>query len=72
MAALLISMLKTTVPLEKLTPEWLGVDNGEVDRFGVGGNGVEHVKKSGKLSKSGKSKSEKTSKSWNSTKSGKK
>ena len=37
--------------------------NGKVDRFGIGGNSVEHAKKSGKLSKSGKSKSEKTSKS---------
>ena len=40
--------------------------DGEVDGFGVGGNGVEHAKKSGK------SKSEKTSKSRNSAKSGKK
>ena len=40
--------------------------DGEVDGFGVGGNGVEHAKKSGK------SKSEKTSKSQNSAKSGKK
>ena len=38
-------------------------NDGEVDRFGVSGNGVEHAKKSEKLSKSGKSKSEKTSKS---------
>ena len=42
--------------------------NSKVNRFGVSGNGVEHAKKSGKLSKSGKSKSEKTSKSWNSAK----
>ena len=57
--------------------------NGEVDGFGVSGNGVEHAKKSiksksektskfWKLSKSRKSKGEKTSKSWNSAKSGKK
>ena len=57
--------------------------NGEVDRFSVNGNGVEHAKKSGKsksektsksrkLSKSGKSKGEKTSKSRNLAKSGKK
>ena len=57
--------------------------NGEVDRFGVGRNGVEHAKKSGKsksektfkfrkLSKSEKSKGEKTSKSQNLAKSGKK
>ena len=35
----------------------------KVDGFGIDGNGVEHAKKSGKLSKSKKSKSEKTSKS---------
>ena len=40
--------------------------NGEVNRFGVGRNGVEHAKKLGK------SKSEKTSKSQNLAKSGKK
>ena len=40
--------------------------DGEVDEFGVSGNGVEHAKKSGK------SKGEKTSKSRNSAKSGKK
>ena len=40
--------------------------DGEVDGFGIGGNGVEHAKKSGK------SKSEKTSKSRNLAKSGKK
>ena len=50
----------------------------EVDGFGVGGNGVEHAKKSRKTSKSrklfksGKSKSEKMSKSRNLAKSGKK
>ena len=37
--------------------------NSKVDRFGVGKNGVEHIKNLGKLFKSGKSKSEKTSKS---------
>ena len=41
-------------------------NDGEVDRFGVDGNGVKHAKKSGK------SKSEKTSKSRNLAKSGKK
>ena len=46
--------------------------NGKIDRFGVGGNGVEYTKKSEKSSKSGKSKSEKMSKSQNLTKSGKK
>ena len=46
--------------------------NGKIDRFGVGGNGVEYAKKSGKLSKLGKSKSEKTSKSQNLAKSKKK
>ena len=40
--------------------------DGEVDKFGVGRNGMEHAKKSGK------SKSEKTSKSQNLAKSGKK
>ena len=72
MAASLTSMLKTTILPEKSTPERLGVDDDEVDRFGVGGNGVKHAKKSGKLSKSEKSKSEKTSKSRNLAKSGKK
>ena len=52
MAAPLPSMLKTTVPPEKSTPERLGVDDGEVNGFGVGGNGMEYAKKSGKLSKS--------------------
>ena len=57
--------------------------NDEVDRFGVGGNGVKHAKKSGKSksektfksqksSKSGKSKGKKMSKSWNLAKSRKK
>ena len=46
--------------------------DGKVDGFGVGRNGVEYAKKSGKLSKSGKLKGEKTSKSWNLAKSGKK
>ena len=46
--------------------------NGEVNRFGIVGNSVEHTKKLGKLSKSGKSKSEKMSKSRNLAKSGKK
>ena len=72
MVAPLTLMLKTTVPPERLTPKRLEVDDGEVDGFGVGGNGVEHTKKPEKLSKSGKSKSEKTSKSWNLAKSGKK
>ena len=72
MAAPLTLMLKTTVLPEKLSPEWLGVGDDEVNGFGVGENGVEHAKKSGKLSKSGKSKSEKTSKSQNLAKSGKK
>ena len=48
--------------------------DGEVNRFGVGRNGVEYAKKSGKMSKSrklSKSKSEKTSKSQNSAKLGK-
>ena len=52
--------------------------NGEFDGFSVSRNGVEHTKKSGKLSKSGKSsksrksKSEKTFKSQNLAKSEKK
>ena len=50
----------------------------EVDGFGIGRNGMEHAKKSGKwfksgkLSKSRKSKSKKMSKSWNLAESGKK
>ena len=68
----LTSMLKMTVPSERLTPKRLGVSDGEVDRFGISGNGVEHAKKLGKLSKSGKSKSKKMSKSRNSAKSEKK
>ena len=39
--------------------------NSEVDRFGVGGNGIKHAKNSRKLSKSGKLKSKKTFKSQN-------
>ena len=46
--------------------------NDKVNKFDIGGNDMEHAKKSGKLFKSGKSKSEKTSKSQNLTKSGKK
>ena len=38
-------------------------NDGKVDRFSVGGNGVEYAKKSEKLFKSRKSKSEKMSKS---------
>ena len=72
MAAPLTSMLKTTVPPERSTLKRLGVDDGKVHRFDVSGNGMEHAKKLGKLSKSGKSKSEKTSKSRNLAKSGKK
>ena len=66
MAAPLTSMLKMTVSSERSTPKRLGVGDGEINRFGVGRNGVKHAKKSGK------SKSEKTSKSRNSAKSGKK
>ena len=66
MAAPLTSMLKITIPPERWIPERLGVGDGEVDGLGVGGNGVEHTKKSRK------SKSEKMSKSQNSAKSGKK
>ena len=72
MAAPRISMLKMTVSPEKLTPERQGVGDDKVDGFNVGGNDVEHAKKSGKLSKSRKSKSEKMSKSQNLAKSGKK
>ena len=63
MAALLTSMLKTTVPPEKLTPKWLEADNGKVNGFGAGGNDIEYAKKSGKLFKSRKPKREKMSKS---------
>ena len=72
MAALLTSMLKITVSPERLTPKRLGISDGKVDGFSIGGNNVEYAKKSGKLSKSGKSKSKKMSKSQNSAKSGKK
>ena len=44
---------------------WKKDGNSEMDRLNIDGNGVEHTKKSGKLSKSEKSKSEKTSKSQN-------
>ena len=44
-------MLKTIIPPKRLTPEWLRVGNGEINRFGVGG-GVKYVKKSEKMSKS--------------------
>ena len=66
MAAPLTSMLETTIPPEKSTLERLGVGDGEVDRFGVGKNGIKYAKKSGK------SKSKKTSKSQNLAKLGKK
>ena len=65
-AAPLTSMLKTTGSPDEPAPSrnddsrpasGRNDGNGEVDGFGVGGNGVEHAKKSGK------SKSEKTSKS---------
>ena len=46
--------------------------NNKVDRFGVGKNGMEHTKKSRKLSKSGNSKSKKISKSQNLANLGKK
>ena len=46
--------------------------NNKVNRFGVNKNGVEHAKKSGKLSKSGKAKSKKIFKSQNLAKSRKK
>ena len=59
MAAPLTSMLKTTVLPERSTSERLEVSDSEVDRFGVGENGVEHAKKSGKLSKSGNQKAKK-------------
>ena len=55
-----------------MTLERVRVDDGEVNKFGVGRNDVEHAKKSGKLFKSGKPKSKKISKSRNLAKSGKK
>ena len=64
-------MLKTIVPLEKLTFEWLKVGDDEINRFCVS-DSVKYTKKSGKLFKSRKSKSEKMSKSQNLAKSGKK
>ena len=60
MVALLTSMLKTTVPLERLILEWLGVGNGEVNRLRICGD-MEYAKKL-----------EKTSKFWNLAKLGKK
>ena len=51
MAAPFISMLKMNIPPEKLTPEWLGVGDGEVNKIGVN-SGVEPIKKSKKMSKS--------------------
>ena len=71
MAAPLILMLKTTILPKRLIPEQLRVSDGEMDRFGVDGNGVKYAKKSRKLFKSGKSKSEKMSKSQNLAKLGK-
>ena len=74
-AAPLTSMLKTTGSPDEPAPSrnddsrpasGRNDGDGEVDGFGVGRNGVEHAKKSGK------SKSEKTSKFQNSAKSGKK
>ena len=59
MAAPFTSMLKIIVPLERLTPEWRRVGDGEVDEFSVGRNDMEHAKKSEK------SKSKKTFESQN-------
>ena len=56
MAALLISILKTTVSLERSTSMQLKVGNGEINKYGIC-NGVKQAKKSGKLSKLKKSKS---------------
>ena len=63
MGVSLTSILKMTILSERSTLERLGIGNGKVDEFGVNRNGVEHVKKSEKLSKSEKSKREKTFKS---------
>ena len=63
MTALLTSILKMIVLPEKLTPERLKVGNGEVNRFGIGRNSVEHTKRSEKSSKLRKSKREKMFKS---------
>ena len=52
-------MLKTTILLEKLIFERLRVGDDEVNGFSIGRNGVEHIKKSGKLSKSRKLKEKK-------------
>ena len=62
-AALLISILKITILLKKLIPKRLGIGNDKVNRFGVGGNSIEHAKKLGKLFKLEKSKSKKIPKS---------
>ena len=72
MVALLISMLKTTIPPKKLIPKRLRVDDSEVNRFSVSKNGIKHVRKSEKLSKSEKSKCKKMFKSRNLAKSRKK
>ena len=57
MAAPFTSMLKIIIPPEKSIFERLGVNDGEINEFDIGKNGVKHAKKLGKLSKSGKSKS---------------
>ena len=72
MAALFTSMLKTIILSKKSISKRLEIDDGEINEFGVGENGIKHVKKSGKLSKLRKSKKEKTSKFRNLAKSRKK
>ena len=48
MAALFILMLKTTILLEKLILEWLGVGDGDVNRFGIS-DSVKYAKKLEKM-----------------------
>ena len=57
--ALLISMLKTILLLEKLTFEKLEISDNEVSKIGISSDGIKHIRKSKKLkaqklSKSGK------------------
>ena len=51
MVALFTLILKTTIPLERLTFKWLEVGGSEVDEFDISNN-VEYTKKSEKTFKS--------------------
>ena len=41
-------MLKIVIPLEKLTPEWLKINNSKIDGFGIS-DSVKYAKKSEKI-----------------------